>query len=131
MGRLPLLDAPQPYQALIVQGLLVSSSPGQIRMILDGLWMEFAAEDVIDAEELPPPEMLRPSAAVHVRLWLRPGIQLLGVGASEQYRESLFISREPFAIAVRHGEVRIARAPKYSALEAKYLDAHGLSQLPR
>lgn len=131
LGRLPFLDVPQSDRALIVQGLLVPSPSGRIRIILDGLWMEFGKRDIIDAEELPPLETLRPGAAIHARFWLRQGTRLLGVGASEPYRDSLFASREPFAVAVRQGEVSYVPTPRYSALEVKYLDSHGLRPLTR
>ena len=105
---------------------MLQSRAGRVRLLIDDQLIELARPDVESVQTLPPPDGLRPGAAVHVRLWLRPGARLLTAVGTQGLAERLFTPQRPFAVAVRGAELTLAPSGEYARLETEYLTTHGL-----
>lgn len=130
LDSLPVIEPPPSDDSLTVRGLLVRSSSGTVRILVDEQSLDFDPADVSDVEVLPPPEGLRAEKALHVRIWLRPNATLLGADPAPAELETLFTRQRPFAVAVRRTDCRVDPAPSYRRMEAEYLARHGLAPPP-
>ncbi len=113
-------------ERLALSGFLLRSPRGEVRVVTGGLCLTFAAQDVIEAAERSLPDGLEAGGAIPVRMSVRRGARLLGVGPADPYQPSLVRSRLPFAMRVRDAPPVEVQTPRYQALEASFRRRHGL-----
>jgi hypothetical protein len=130
LAGLPVIKPPPSDDSLTVRGLLVRSSPGRVRIVVDEQSLDFDQADVTDIQVLHPPEDLRVENALHVRIWLRPNSRLLRADPVSAELGALFTRQRPFAVAVRRTDCTVEPAPSYRRIEAEYLARHGLAPEP-
>lgn len=107
------------------EALLVKAENGYIRAILEPYCLEWIAEDVLDVEELPPPEGLIEGSAIAARVTLKPAARMTRITPSAAYRPHLWRKRLPFALATRT-EVIFDDQPAMKRAEQKFFAARGL-----
>ena len=87
--------------SIIIEALLVRGEGEHVRMILGPYCLDFAADEVIDLEEVPLPRDVVEGRAIAARVTLKPGARLLGLGSSGAYRDVVWDRGLPFALATR------------------------------
>ena len=87
--------------SIIIEALLVRGEGQHVRMILGPYCLDFAADEVIDFEEMPPPRGVVEGSAIAARVTLKPGARLLGLDSSSAYRDVVWNQDLPFALATR------------------------------
>jgi hypothetical protein len=110
---------------IIIEALLVRSETGNVRMILEPYFLDFAHEDIVDVVELPLPRAVSEGSAIAARVTLRPGARLMRLGSAEPYRDALWTRDLPFALITRIG-ARSEPEPTLLARETAFLDSRGL-----
>jgi hypothetical protein len=109
-----------------IEGILVASRVGQVRLLVDQLVMDLDESDVVSVSELPFPPGLEETVAQPVRLELRRGVRLLGVGAAEAYEDVLWKRGHLFAMRTRRGEPTWQIGDGYQQLERRFLARYGI-----
>lgn len=111
---------------LSVEGIMVASHPGQIRLVIDQVVVDLDENDIVSASELPSPTDLEGRIAQPVRLELRRGARLLGAGAAAAYEDILWKQGQLFAMRTRQGEQPWRITESYSRLERSFLARYGI-----
>jgi len=117
---------PAAQESFSLEGIMVASHPGQVRLVIDQVVVDFAEEDVVAAGEVPPPPGLNEKTAQPVRLELRRGARLLGAGSAAVYGDVL---REPghlFAVRTRREEPPLLFSVAYRKLEREFFARYGI-----
>jgi hypothetical protein len=111
---------------LSVEGIMVASHPGQIRLVIDQVVIDLDENDIVSASELPSPTDLEERIAQPVRLELRRGARLLGAGAAAAYEDVLWKQGQLFAMRTRRGEQPWRITESYGQLERSFLARYGI-----
>ena len=88
-----------------IEGIMVASHPGQVRLLVDQLLIDLEESDVASVTELPLPDGLDARMALPVRLELRRGARLLGAGSAAAYEDVIWGRGQLFAIRTRRDEL--------------------------
>lgn len=110
--------------AIALDGLLLRTSGGIVRLAVGPVCLDFAVVDLIAVDE-------RPGAAggpmaLPVRLHLRPGARLLAAAPAAPYEALLHEDPLPFAYATRPDPPDLRLAPGFAAREAAFRRRNGL-----
>jgi len=109
-----------------IEGIMVAGHPGQIRLLVDHAVVDIDENDVVSASELPCPPDLMEKLAQPVRLVLRRGARLLGVGGAEVYDNVIWQRGELFAMRTRREEVPWQISESYRQLERHFFARYGI-----
>lgn len=107
------------------EALMVQAEKDCVRVILDPFCLEWLAEDVLDVEELPPPEGLIAGSAIPARVTLRAGARMTRLAPSSAYRSLLWKERLPFALVTRTEAIPCDDST-LTAAEDEFFAARGL-----
>jgi hypothetical protein len=110
-----------------IEGIMVASYPGQIRLLVDQVVVDFDENDVVSASALPSPPDLVEKLAQPVRLVLRRGARLVGVGAAEVYDNVIWQRGELFAMRTRREETPWQISESYRQLERRFFARYGIA----
>jgi hypothetical protein len=113
-------------ELLSVEGIMVASHPGQIRLVIDQVVVDLDENDIVSASELPSPTDLEGRIAQPVRLELRRGARLLGAGAAAAYEDVLWKQGHLFAMRTRRGEQPWRITESYRQLERSFFARYGI-----
>lgn len=109
-----------------IEGIMVAGRPGQIRLLVDQAVVDLDEDDVVSASELPSPPDLVEKLAQPVRLDLRRGARLLGIGAAEAYENVIWRRGELFAMRTRREETPWRITESYRELERRFFARYGI-----
>src|SRR5687768_13193042 len=87
-----------------IEGILVAGRAGELRLIVDRLVLDLVEDDVLGADELPPPPDLRGETARLVRLELARGARLVRLSSSDPYQTVIWKRSQLFAMRTRRDE---------------------------
>jgi hypothetical protein len=110
----------------VVEGILVASRPGEVRLLLDHAVFDLDEGDVASVEDLPPERDLIDTLARPVRLHLRRGARLLAVGDAGAYDEVVWRRGRLFAMATRRDEPTKTIDPNYMVQSQAFLARYGI-----
>lgn len=114
-------------ESFFVEGILVASNEGEVRLLIDQLAIDLDENDVVSAEELPAPPHLRPSVAQLVRLELQRGARLLRLSSGDVYGDVICERGQLFAVRTRREEQYWRASEHYRRLEAAFLARFGIA----
>jgi len=117
---------PAAQESFSLEGIMVASHPGQVRLVIDQVVVDLAEEDVVSAGELPPPPGLNEKTAQPVRLELRRCARLLGAGSAAVYDDVLWERGHLFAMRTRREEPPWLVSAAYKQLEREFLTRYGI-----
>jgi hypothetical protein len=112
---------------IVIEALLVKGVGEQVRVLLGPYCLDFETDDVIGLDEMPLPSGVAPGSAIAARVTLRPGARLFALGSADAYRDVLWSSGLPFALATRP----IAVFEAYAAMKERedaFFTARGLKE---
>ncbi|HEY0512860.1 MAG TPA: hypothetical protein VGH73_13205 [Thermoanaerobaculia bacterium] len=109
-----------------IEGIMVAGHPGQIRLLVDQAVIDLDENDVLSAGELPVPAGLVENLAQPVRLDLRRGARLLGVGATEAYEDVVWQRGELFSMRTRQEAPPWRMSESYHELERRFYAGYGI-----
>ena len=109
-----------------IEGIMVASHPGQVRLVVDQVVVDLDEGDIVSANELPSPPGLEKDVAQPVRLELRRGAQILGIGAAEVYEDVIWERGQLFAMRTRRGEPSWQISESYTQLERRFFARYGI-----
>lgn len=112
---------------IIIEALLVRGESEQLRVILGPYCLDFSVEEVLDLEELPLPGGVSKASAIAGRVTLKPGARLLALNSADAYRDVLWNSEIPFALATR-STVIFASDSAMKQREDAFFAARGLME---
>ena len=128
IDRLPTLPpADVERTTLELDGFVLRAGNGVLRVVVEGLCLDFSTGDIIDITELPEPDESSGALAVPVRLTLKRGAQLLDIAPAAMYTALVEKDARPFAYAVRDTFPPKRDSPRFDALEAAFRKEHGLT----
>jgi len=113
-------------ESFSLEGIMVASHPGQVRLVIDQVVVDLAEEDVIAASEVPPPPGLKEKTAQPVRLELRRGARLLGAGSAAAYEDVIWERGHLFALRTRREEPPVLFSAAYRQLEREHFARYGI-----
>jgi hypothetical protein len=120
-------DSP-PGKSFAVEGILVASHPGQVRILLDDLAIDLDESDVLAVRERPAPPHLVETVARAVRLELRAGSRLLGIGSADAYEHVIWRRGHLFAMRVRREEPTWQIGEGYLRLQREFFARYDWSR---
>jgi hypothetical protein len=113
---------------IIFEALLVQAQAECLRVILGPYCLEFAAADVDDVQELPPPAGLVEGSAIAARVTLQAGARVMRIASAGAYHALLWKHRLPFALASRPNLIFDSQ-PAMRRAEEAFFAARGLREL--
>jgi len=114
-------------EAFAIEGIMVASHPGQVRLLVDQAVVDLDESDIIAATELPSPPGLNETAAQPVRLEFPRGARLLGVGSAAAYEEVAWQRGQLFAMRTRREESPWRVSDTYTQLERDFFARYGIA----
>lgn len=118
-------DAPR----LTLEGLLLRSCPGRLRIALGQQWLEFATTDVLSVVEKGSSEDSEKVLCVGIKLELRAGATLVSTGL-QPTDFTLVGGLRPFAFAARPMQPEAGPRNRFEALERDFV-AHLTTPRPQ
>jgi hypothetical protein len=110
----------------VVEGFLVAADDRALRLLMPPYTLDLERASVIEMEEQAPLPTQDPSVGSAVRLRLRKGTRLLGMGAAADIEARLWRTRRPFAMLTRAPTAPQTDDGSYAQLERQFLAAYGI-----
>jgi hypothetical protein len=117
----------EPDPTLLVEGLLVGGDGERLDIVVTPYLLSLERAAVLDVEALPEPRLLIPGTARAVRVRLRVGARLLGLGSSARTEATMWRRRSSFAVATRTAAPEdTAQTEQQRAATRAFLARHGI-----
>lgn len=116
---------------LTLTGLLVRGPIGRVRLLVAGVCLDFAVEDITCVDQLEVSSSCdKMPGALSVEVVVRPGAAVLAVQEARALGIAAAAGQAPFAYASRPDGPIIPPATRYSEVEAHYLHRWDLADEP-
>lgn len=120
-----LATVPDVADAITLEGHLLRGPQGCIRFVTGGLCLDVEADDVLAIEERGGSDRY----AIPVRIVVRRGLAVHGIGSSEPFKGLIGEGRVPFAVRTRKPITRNNagdRRKEFHLEERRFLEKYGL-----
>ena len=121
------MDRLSPSGSFHLEGILVASDPGRVRVLLDEVVLDVDERDVLHVDLLAAPPFLREHVAKAVRLELRCPTHLLHVGDGSAYEQVVWRRGEPFSLRTRREGDFQGLSKTYLAQEKEFYERYGIA----
>jgi hypothetical protein len=105
---------------LKIETALVRPPEGCVRIIAGDVWWDVARDDVSRIEPLEREGLVK-TRARYARVYLACGARLMAIGPADEYREQLWQTVQPFALATRP-PFEFEHPASYRALEQAFVE---------
>jgi len=121
------MSQPASAETFLLEGILVASDPGRVRLVLDQIALDIDELDVLNVSALPAPPLLVQRVATVVRLELRRPTRLLHVGDASAYEDVIWRRGQLFSLRTRRNSPADPVGHAFMAQEREFLARYGLA----
>ena len=121
------MGMPRSDESIVVEGILVASHPGQLRVLIDHVALDFDENDVLDVTVLPSPPHLIERMAQAARVELRGPARVIRVSSADAYDDVIWRRGHLFAVRTRRHESADGFAGNFIELEREFFARYGIA----